>query len=126
MKNFRSTFWTFAVTVLCLIFSGFLADNVAAQPAGEMTEAIYVDITAHHMFYTGYFMKLYEEGEFEDEYDLSMQLSEKMASIYEMHGVTDSEYDEYADQLMEDPQKYLDILSKINERVEELSEEVEQ
>jgi len=123
MRNVRITFLTFAVTVLCLFCLGFAVDNEVAQPEGEMTEEIYVDITAHSMLYTAYFNKLQEEEQLGVNEAL-IQLSEKMSAIYEKHGVTESAYDDYAEQIMEDPQNYLEILPKINKRVEELVEEM--
>ncbi len=101
----------------------FTARIAAVAHAGgeEMTEDIYVDITATIMFYNAYFSMQVEEGKMSAA-DMNNQLVVKMDEVYEAHGVTEEAYSNYNDEMMDNPEKYLSLMGAITERVDEIAE----
>lgn len=113
--------------ITCFTLAGVseVTAEVTQTDGEEITEDIYVDITAHQMFYNALFQQQVEEGKMDDQ-EWAGEMMKKMDEVYEAHGVTEEAYAEYHEDIMEDPDKYLSLMGTINERVEELSKEYEQ
>ncbi len=105
------------------VSDGFIAKTVEVTQAGgeEITEDIYVDITAHQMFYNALFNRQVEEGKM-DPQEMSNEMIKKMDEVYKAHGVTEEAYTAYHEELTEDMDAYLAIMGPINKRVGELVE----
>lgn len=88
----------------------------------EITKDIYVDITAHQMYYNAFFTQQVEEGKMEAQ-EMAGELVKKMDEIYEAHEVTEEAYTEYHEEILADSETYLSLMGPINERVKELAEE---
>ncbi len=123
-----------ALAMLCItcfthagVSEGFAAKTnivtaeVTQADGEEITEDIYVDITAHQMYYNAVFSRQVEEGKM-DAQEMANEMIKKMDEVYEAHGVTEEAYTVYHEELIEDPHAYVSIIRPITERVEELVE----
>lgn len=134
MKNYFKLLWLSAFSLLFLISAGCASDpdkrvketaeeeKQAVEATAEMTEDIYVEVTANQMYLAE---KFSEKAEAEDiseaeAIDLSTEMGEKMAAMYEEHEVTGEAYEKFAQELMEDIEYFGSVMERVEERVEEL------
>ncbi|MFO7891600.1 MAG: hypothetical protein R6V04_14825 [bacterium] len=138
MKNFLLVLCVITVTMLCFLFVSCAGDSdkeageettkeeviEATEPAEEMTDDIYVEITAQQMYLNSIFAEKQEEGMSQEKaLKYATELNEKMSELYKEHGVTEKAFSEYSDKLMEDYESYGAIMERVNKRVEELKKE---
>lgn len=91
----------------------------------EMTEDLYVEVVAQQMYVTDKFSKKAENVSEEKAMKLMTEMGEEFNDIYQEHGVTEDDFDQFADEIMQDMENYGAILDRIEERVEELKAEDE-
>ncbi len=138
MKNYFKLMWLSAFSLLFLIFAGCAGDpgkgeeetaeeevKEAVEATAEMTEDIYVEITATQMYLADkYAAKAEEEGISEAEaMNLSVELGEKWNALFEEHGITGGAYEEFAQELTQDFEAFGEVMERVSERIEELREE---
>lgn len=124
------------ITMLCFLFAGCAGgpDNKAeedvneeiksaeatASSAKEMTEDLYIEIAAQHLYLIDKYSEKMEDVSHETEMKLSMDLNEKMNSLFDEYGVTAEAFEEYSVKQLEDMETFETIMDRIGQRVEEL------
>ncbi len=95
-----------------------------AEPSVEMTDDIYVEIMARHMYLADqYSEKATDDMSQAEVLRLSTEISEKMEAVYGDLGVTSSAYEAYAAQIMEDIEAFGAIMERAGDRAQELKGE---
>jgi len=97
-----------------------------AEPRVDMTEDIYVEIMARHMYLADQYSEKATDDMSEAEVlRLSTELAGKMEAIYSELGVTSSAYDAYANQLTDDMdiEAFGALMDRISDRAQELKGE---
>ncbi|MGM0647235.1 MAG: hypothetical protein ACQESZ_02480 [Bacteroidota bacterium] len=134
------------ITMLCFIFASCAggSDKKAEEDANkvekteeeksaestesstkEITEDIYVEIIAQQMYLTDKYSKKAEDVSDAKAMKLTTEMGEEMSELYDEHGVTQDDFDQFADEIMEDMETYGAIMDRANKRVEELKAEDE-
>ncbi|MFO8062296.1 MAG: hypothetical protein R6U31_05160 [bacterium] len=112
--------FVFAIAISMLVFAvgcnnaddaeGMTPDEAVEtmDSENEITKEIYIDIVAHTMYWTSEELPADESGK-------------KLEMLFNEHGVTEEQFNEYEAMLLENPQEYNEIMKKVDERVKELS-----
>lgn len=125
------------IPMCCLVFMGCSGsqesgradeanEEVAEAPkaTAEMTEDIYVEITARQMYLTNLYAEKQEEDPGYDEaMRLTSELGEKLGALYDEYGVSEDAFNEYSEEIMEDYASYGDIMERVYEHLEQMREE---
>lgn len=98
----------------------------AKESTSEITEDLYVEIVANQMYLSDKYNKNSEDMNEEEEVQLSMKMSEELNELYEKHGITEEDFEQFANEIMEDDMKcYNDLMDRANKRAEKLLSEDE-
>ncbi|MFO8066106.1 MAG: hypothetical protein R6U11_00855 [Bacteroidales bacterium] len=124
------------ITMLGFLFAGCAggSDNKAEEDVNEeeksaettesstkeMTEDLYIEIVAQQMYLADKYSKLAEDASGEKAMKLSTEMGEELNDIYQELGVTEDDFNQFGNEIMEDAETYGAIMDHINERVEEL------
>ncbi|MGM0650613.1 MAG: hypothetical protein ACQES1_08930 [Bacteroidota bacterium] len=100
--------------------------DATESSAEEMTEDLYVEIIAQQMYLGDKFDKKAEDVSDEEAMKLSAEMSEELNNLYQEHGVSQDDFDQFADKIMEeDMESYQDLMERAGERADELMAEDE-
>jgi len=90
------------------------------KPSAKMTDDIYVEFIAQNAYLMGKYGQKIEGKGTAAGIKAGAELAAEWEKLYKKLGVSEKSLNEYGEKITEDPTRYMELMQKVAERVEEL------